>query len=104
MQIGDKVTSRLYADKGTGTILGFTDLFGESYVELFFSNGEKTSTSAGDIVVVDTLISKLQGANLEDPHAFLAKNMALRLTRLSHYLSENHRFLCFFAAPQNATN
>ncbi|MEA3468284.1 MAG: hypothetical protein U9R57_08690, partial [Thermodesulfobacteriota bacterium] len=60
MQIGDKVTSKLYADKGTGTILGFTDLFGESYVELLFLNGEKGSTSVDDIVVVDTLVSKLQ--------------------------------------------
>ncbi len=32
MQIGDKVTSKLYAEKGTGTILGFTDLFGETCV------------------------------------------------------------------------
>lgn len=79
MRIGDKVTSKLYAEKGIGTILGFTDLFGESYVELLFVDGEKASTSVSDIVVVDTLISKLQNANLEDPHAFLAKNMALRL-------------------------
>ena len=79
MQIGDKITSKLYADKGVGTILGFTDLFGESYVELLFSNGEKVSTSVSDIVVDDTLISRLQDANLEDPYAFLAKNMALRL-------------------------
>ena len=39
MQIGDKVTSKLYAEKGIGTILGFTDLFGESYVELLFVDG-----------------------------------------------------------------
>ena len=79
MQIGDKVTSRLYADKGTATILGFTDLFGESYVELLFSTGERVSTSVTDIVVVDTLVTRLQTAGLESPPAFLAKNMALRL-------------------------
>lgn len=79
MQIGDKVTSSLYSDKGIGTILGFTDLFGERYVELVFSDGEKVSTSVNDIILVDTLISKMQSAILEDPNAFLAKNMALRL-------------------------
>ncbi len=52
MQIGDKVSSKLYADKGTGTILGFTDLFGESYVELLFSNGEKASTSVDELARV----------------------------------------------------
>ena len=79
MHIGDKVTSKLYAEKGTGAILGFTDLFGERFVELLFKNGEKASTSINDISLVGTLFSKLQDANLEDPHAFLAKNMALRL-------------------------
>ena len=79
MQIGDKVTSKLYAEKGTGTILGFTELFGESYVELLFSDGEKTSTSINDIIFVNTLASRLEDCNLEEPHAFMAKNMALRL-------------------------
>lgn len=79
MQIGDKVTSKLYAEKGTGTVLGFTDLFGETYVELLFQNGENVSTHVEDLTVVDTLLSKLLLANLEEPQSFIAKNMALRL-------------------------
>ena len=79
MQIGDKVTSRLYAEKGTGTVLGFTDLFGETYVELLFQNGDNVSTHISDLVVVDTLLSKLLQSHLEEPHSFIAKNMVLRL-------------------------
>ena len=79
MQTGDKVTSKLYTDKGSATILGFTELFGETYVELLFKNGETVSTSENDIVFEDTLLTRLQNSSLETPSAFLSRNMALRL-------------------------
>ena len=84
MQIGDKASSRLYSDKGIGTILGFTDLFGETYVELLFSDGEKISTSQNDVIAEDNLLVRLQNSSIDEPSAFLARNMALRLyTNLS---------------------
>jgi len=84
MKIGDKASSRLYSDKGIGTILGFTDLFGETYVELLFQDGEKISTSKADVLFKDNLLTRLQNSSIDDPSAFLARNMVLRLhTNLS---------------------
>lgn len=79
MKIGDKASSRLYADKGIGTILGFTDLFGETYVELLFQDGDKISTSKGDVISEDNLLTRLKNSSIDNPSAFLARNMALRL-------------------------
>jgi len=79
MKIGDKASSRLYVDKDIGTILGFTELFGETYVELLFQDGEKISTSQNDVIAEDNLLAQLQNSSIDDPFAFLARNIVPKL-------------------------
>jgi len=79
MNIGDKVKSRLYARQGTGTIIGFSELFDETCVDVLFSNGLTISTSKNDLTLEDNLLTRLAASDLDKPTAFLSRNMVLRL-------------------------
>ncbi|MBN2531356.1 MAG: DEAD/DEAH box helicase [Spirochaetales bacterium] len=79
MNIGDRVTSRLYEEKGPGTILSFSLLFGEEYAEVLFSNGEKISTRKNDLVKETDIIHRLSEGDTDNLHLFFAKNMLARL-------------------------
>ncbi|MBF0227735.1 MAG: DEAD/DEAH box helicase family protein [Desulfobacterales bacterium] len=79
MQIGDKVKSRLYMIKGTGTVISFSELFDEIYVEVLFNDGTKISTAKSDLIEEDNPLTRLQNSNIDKPFAFLVKNMALHL-------------------------
>ncbi|MDM8535421.1 helicase-related protein [Desulfobacterales bacterium HSG17] len=79
MQIGEKVKTKLYANKGTGTIIGFNELFDETYIEILFNDGTKVSTLKQDIIAEHSLLNRLQNADIDSPQAFIARNMILRL-------------------------
>ncbi|MBF0397665.1 MAG: DEAD/DEAH box helicase, partial [Desulfobacterales bacterium] len=65
--------------KGTGTIISFSELFDEIYVEVLFNDGVKISTAKNDLVEEDNPLTRLKNLNIDKPAAFLARNMALRL-------------------------
>ena len=79
MNIGDKVQSRLYADKGIGTIIGFNTLFGEQYAEVLFNDGMTLSTKTGDLRIENDPLQLLQTGQVSLPPIFFANNMLLRL-------------------------
>ncbi|MCP4110757.1 MAG: DEAD/DEAH box helicase [Desulfobacteraceae bacterium] len=79
MKIGDKIKSRLYDNKGTGTIIGFNELFDETYVEILFNDGTRVSTLKSDLVTEDNLSARLKNSDIDRPEAFISKNMTLRL-------------------------
>ena len=79
MQIGQKVKSKLYENKGVGTIIGFNELFDETYVDILFNDGTRVSTSKDDLITEDDLLSRLTLSNIDSPEAFIARNMILRL-------------------------
>ncbi len=79
MKIGDKIKSRLYENKGIGTIIGFSELFGEHYTEILFKDGSSVSIKTDDLVVEEDSIALLQNARLDDPSIFFARHMQLRL-------------------------
>lgn len=79
MNIGDRVVSRLYEDKGPGTILSFSSLFGEKYADVLFSNGDKIATKKSDLVAEINLVSRLAKGDIDNIHLFLTKNMLVRL-------------------------
>ena len=79
MKIGDKIKSRLYENKGIGTIIGFSELFGEHYTEILFKDGNTISIKTDDLVIEEDPIALLQNARLDDPSIFFARQMLLRL-------------------------
>lgn len=79
MQIGNKVKTKLYADRGSGTIIGFNDFFDQSYVEILFNDGTRVSTLKQDIIEQDSFLHRLQNSKIDNPRAFIARNMILRL-------------------------
>lgn len=79
MNIGDKVSSRLYADLGVGTILSFSDLFGEEYVEVLFSDNKRVSTKLSDLSSVETPLTRLCSGAIDTPQEFMVRNLSLRL-------------------------
>ncbi len=79
MQIGDKVKSRLYSHKGVGTVIGFNELFDETYVDVLFCDGTRVSTLKSDLTAEDDLLSRLKQGSIDPPKAFIIRNMILRL-------------------------
>ncbi len=79
MNIGDKVQSRLYGDKGVGTIIGFNTLFGEQYAEVLFKDGSTLSTRVDDLRLENDPLHLLQNGKVSTPSIFFAQNMLLRL-------------------------
>ena len=73
MRIGDKVTSKLYAEKGIGTILGFTDLFNMSGgFNAWSGAGHPTTTAVNShlLSVSDTMINFVDVVSLLFRHLF----------------------------------
>jgi hypothetical protein len=80
MNIGDKVLSYLYKNKGPATILSFSSLFGEEYVEILFLNsGEKLSTKKSDLIPELSILERLKNGDLDSTELFLVRNMIIRL-------------------------
>jgi len=86
MQIGDKVKSKLYGNKGVGTVIGFNELFDETYVDILFNDGTKVSTLKSDLIAEDNFLHRLKHSSIDRPEAFIARNMIMRLDA---NLSEN---------------
>ena len=79
MNIGDKVSSKLYANLGIGTILSFSELFGEKYVEVLFSSNQRINTSISDVNHTETPLTRLTGGLIDSPEEFMVRNLSLRL-------------------------
>lgn len=79
MKIGNKVKSKLYAHKGFATIVGFNELFDNTYVELVYAGGETISTLADDLIFLDDPVSKLSSYIIGKPEEFLAKYAKVRI-------------------------
>lgn len=79
MKIGDKIKSRLYENRGIGTIIGFSELFGEHYTEILFKDGNTVSIKTDDLEIEEDSIALLQKASIDNPSLFFARHMLLRL-------------------------
>ena len=79
MKIGYKVKSKLYSNKGLATIIGFNELFNNTYVELVYPNGETISTLADDLIFLNDPVSKLSSNIIDKPEEFLAKYAKTRI-------------------------
>lgn len=79
MHIGDKVKSILYGNKGAGTVIGFNELFDETYVDILFNDGTRVSTLRSDLIAEDDPVSRLKLSNIDSPKAFITRNLILRL-------------------------
>lgn len=55
MVIGDIVTSKTYPGKGTGTVISISEVFGETYADIFFEKSmEKLTLPVSDLKVRET--------------------------------------------------
>ena len=85
MEVGDKVRSKLYSEKGIGTILGFNKLFGTKYAIVLFQD-KKITTDTDDLVLINDPVYALQKGNTATPARFWTKNS---LIRIRENISEN---------------
>jgi len=79
MQSGSKVKSHLYAEKGSGTIVGFRKLFDEQYADILFQDGTTITTKVDDLIVEGNPIFLLKNNQIDHPDIFFARHMMLRL-------------------------
>jgi superfamily II DNA or RNA helicase len=79
MKIGDKVYSILYKNKGIGTIVSFSELFGEKFAEVLFPDNEVIQTKVDDLYISNNPIQLLKSSKFDKAEIFIAKNLLIKI-------------------------
>jgi len=77
IKVGTKVISKIYKDKGIGTVIGTSDFLGDNHFDVLFSTGEQIVSRIEDIELIHSPVSKIQNGILNNPNEFICRYLTL---------------------------